>query len=58
MKRRLALVVALVMLFTCLLPTICYAHERQGHDKDLVAVLFSEEFDSKRIKNGTWWSKR
>ncbi len=48
MKRRLALVVALVMLFTCLLPTICYAHERQEHDKDLVSVLFSEEFDVKQ----------
>lgn len=48
MKRKLTLIVAFIILFSCLFPTNSFAHERPEHDKDLVAVLFSEEYEVKQ----------
>lgn len=48
MKRTLAFTIALVLVFSLLFPVWCYAHERPGHDSDLIAVLLSTEFDIKQ----------
>ncbi len=48
MKRKLALSLAIILLLSIMLPVYSFAHERPEHDKDLVAVLFSTDFDLKQ----------